>query len=89
MRVVGGDHPIADAALKVTGELVYATDMELPGMLHAKLVLSPVAHARVAGIDATEALALPGVVAVFSHEDAPATRYSRYRIMPGQETAGR
>jgi xanthine dehydrogenase molybdenum-binding subunit len=86
MRVVGGDHPIADAALKVTGGLTYATDLVLPGMLHAKLVLSPVAHARVARVDAGEALALPGVVAVFSHEDAPATRYSRYRIMPGQET---
>jgi xanthine dehydrogenase molybdenum-binding subunit len=87
MRVVGGDHPIADAALKVTGGLAYATDLELPGMLHAKLVLSPVAHGRVVAVDAGEALALPGVVAVFSHKDAPDTRYSRYRILPGQETA--
>ena len=39
--MVGGDHPIADAALKVTGDLEYATDMELPGMLHAKLVEHP------------------------------------------------
>ncbi len=85
MRAVGRDHPIADAALKVRGEIVYATDMELPGMLHAKLVLSPVAHARVASVDAREALALPGVVAVFSHEDAPAKRYGRYRILPGQD----
>ncbi len=85
LRVVGKDHAIADAALKVSGALVYATDMKLPGMLHAKLLLSPVAHARVIGIDASEALAAPGVVAVFSHENAPTELYSRYRTLPGQE----
>ena len=73
LRVVGRGHPIADAALKVTGGIVYGIDMELPGMVHARLLLSPVAHARVAGIDAGKALALPGVIAVFSHLNAPAT----------------
>ena len=85
LRLVGGDHPIADAALKVKGELAYATDLERPGMLHAKLLLSPLAHARIRRIDASEALALPGVVAVFTHENAPATPYSRYKIVPGQD----
>ncbi|HQH22570.1 MAG TPA: molybdopterin-dependent oxidoreductase [Thermoleophilia bacterium] len=85
LRVVGRDHPIADAALKVSGALVYATDMRLPRMLYAKLLLSPIAHGRVAHIDATEALALPGVVAVFSHENAPQRLYSRYRLLPDQD----
>ncbi len=84
LRVVGRDHPIADAALKVTGGLVYGSDMELPGMLHARLVLSPVAHANVVAVDASRALALPGVIAVFSHLNAPTAPYSRYRILPGQ-----
>lgn len=84
LRVVGGEHPIADAALKVTGGLAFGVDMQLPGMLHAKLLLSPVAHARVLGIDVRRALAMPGVVAVFSHFDAPADTYNRYRILPGQ-----
>ena len=84
LRVVGRDHPIADAALKVTGGLVYGIDMGLPRMLHARLLLSTVAHAHVAAIDASKALALPGVIAVFSHLNAPAAPYSRYRILPGQ-----
>ena len=84
LRVVGRDHPIADAALKVTGGLVYGIDMDLPRMLHARLLLSPVAHAHIVGIDASKALALPGVIAVFSHLNAPAAPYSRYRILPGQ-----
>ena len=84
LRVVGGDHPIADAALKVTGGLVYGVDLELPRMLHARLLLSSVAHARIAAIDTSKAAALPGVIAVFSHLNAPAAPYSRYRILPGQ-----
>jgi CO/xanthine dehydrogenase Mo-binding subunit len=86
LRVVGKDHPIADAALKVTGGLRYGVDMQLPGMLHAKLLLSPVAHARITRIDVRRAQALPGVVAVFSYLDAPADTYSRYRIIPGQDS---
>ena len=70
MRVVGGDHPIADAALKVTGGLAYATDLGLPGMLHAKLVLSRVAHGRVVAVDTGEALALPELPVLLSPEES-------------------
>ena len=86
LKVVGRDHPIADASVKVTGGLVYATDMELPNMLHAKLLLSTVPHGRIIRIDTSEAVALPGVVAVFSHENAPVKTYSRYRMLPGQNS---
>jgi len=56
----------------VAGTAVYIDDMpEPPGMLHAALVLSPVAHGRLRGIDASRALAAPGVVAVVTARDIP------------------
>ena len=53
----------------VTGRGQYLDDVRLPGMLHAAILRSPHAHARVRGIDASSALALGGVVAVFTHAD--------------------
>ena len=85
LGVVGGDHPVADAASKITGELSYATDLSLPDMLYARLLLSPLAHARVRAIDASRALALEGVAGVFTHENTPAAPFSRYRLLPDQE----
>lgn len=63
----------------VTGTARFALDVpaaELSGLLHVKLLRSPHAHARVLSIDATEALRIPGVEAVFTHEDAPAQLFS-------------
>ena len=85
LQYVGGSYPVHDVAQKVTGELVYGSDFSLPGMLHAKLVLSPVAHGLVRRIDVSRAEALPGVVKVFSHENAPMEGFSRARIHPGQD----
>jgi xanthine dehydrogenase molybdenum-binding subunit len=82
--VIGTDHPVTDAAAKACGALVFGDDMDLPGLAHAKLLLSPVAHARVRSIDTTRAQAMPGVIGVFSHFNAPPDVYSRYRILPGQ-----
>ncbi len=53
-----------DGVGKVTGEALYADDIVLPGMLHAKILRSPHAHARILSIDASEAEALEGVHAV-------------------------
>ena len=53
----------------VTGQGQYLDDVRLPGMLHAAILRSPHAHARVRGIDASAALALEGVFAVFTHAD--------------------
>ncbi len=75
---------MSDAVLKATGGLAYGDDLVLPGMLHAKLVLSPVAHARVTAVDTSLAEVVPGVAGVFTHRDAPDALYSRYRILPGQ-----
>jgi carbon-monoxide dehydrogenase large subunit len=51
------------------GEGRYIDDVELPGLLHGAFVRSPFAHARIGAIDASEALALPGIVAVVTGAD--------------------
>lgn len=63
----------------VTGTARYTFDVEVPGLLHMKLLRSPHPHARIVAVDASAALRLPGVHAVFTHEDAPATLYSSAR----------
>src|SRR5688572_18033546 len=56
---------------KVTGKTVYADDMQLPRMLHAKVLGSPYAHARIKSIDSSKARSHPGVEAVFTAADLP------------------
>ena len=56
---------------KVTGQAKYAEDFRAEGMLFTKLLLSPMPHARVRNIDATAALAMPGVHAILTEEDCP------------------
>ncbi|HEY7138634.1 MAG TPA: xanthine dehydrogenase family protein, partial [Methylomirabilota bacterium] len=58
-----------DGGEKVTGLTRYAGDLQLPGMLHACLVLSPHAHARIARVDGSAAAGRPGVVGVFAAAD--------------------
>src|SRR5438874_1863920 len=67
-----GKRPVRhDGADKVTGKAIYTADLTLPNMAHGKLVRSPHAHARIKKIDASEALKLPGVLAVVTHDDCP------------------
>ncbi|MEI6451559.1 MAG: molybdopterin cofactor-binding domain-containing protein, partial [Actinomycetes bacterium] len=89
LQYVGKTYPVHDAAQKVTGELVYGSDIQLPGMLYAKLLLSPIPHGMVTSIDARAAEALPGVVRVFSHLNTPADVYCRARLTPEQELCPR
>ncbi|MFF0739061.1 molybdopterin-dependent oxidoreductase [Streptomyces sp. NPDC004111] len=63
----------------VTGTARYTFDVEIPGLLHMKLVRSPHPHARIRAVDTSAALRVPGVRAVLTHEDAPATLYSSAR----------
>ena len=56
---------------KVTGRAKYSEDFRADGMLFAKLLLSPVPHARIRRVDASAALAMPGVLAVITGEDVP------------------
>ncbi len=53
----------------IQGKGNYVDDIKLPGMLHAEIVRSPYAHARIISIDKSEALALPGVHAVLTADD--------------------
>src|SRR5687767_5182498 len=71
MRVIGRRGPNIDAVERVTGRAKYTGDIDLPGMLVAKVLRSPHAHARIARIDTARAEALPGVRAVITHRDAP------------------
>jgi CO/xanthine dehydrogenase Mo-binding subunit len=66
--LVGTSLPRQDGPDKVTGRARYAGDQALAGMLYARLVLSPYAHARILNIDTSTALSMPGVVAVFTAE---------------------
>ncbi len=66
--LVGTSLPRQDGPDKITGRARYAGDQTLPGMLYARLVTSPYAHARILNIDTSAALSLPGVVAVFTAE---------------------
>ncbi|MGW4121315.1 molybdopterin-dependent oxidoreductase [Nocardia sp. NPDC004711] len=63
----------------VTGTARYTFDIEVPGLLHMKLLRSPHAHARIMDIDVSEALSVPGVAAVLTHRDAPDRHYSSAR----------
>src|SRR6185503_15616247 len=69
LRVIGRSIDRRDALEKVTGEARYSSDMALPGMLHAKILRSPHAHARIRSIDVTRAAALPGVHAILTKDN--------------------
>ena len=70
---IGVSRPRVDSPEKVTGATRYAADGYVQGLLHARLVLSTEAHGLIRGIDAEEALALPGVLAVLGAADLPLT----------------
>jgi xanthine dehydrogenase YagR molybdenum-binding subunit len=70
LSVVGRDTPRQDGPLRVRGEARYTADIKLPGMLHAAVLRSPHAHARVRRIDLAPALALPGVRAAIGPGEA-------------------
>ncbi|MEJ2138718.1 MAG: molybdopterin-dependent oxidoreductase [Gammaproteobacteria bacterium] len=62
--LIGHNPPRLDARMKITGAARYGIDVQLPGMLHAAAIHSPVAGTNVAAFDAQAALNMPGVVAV-------------------------
>ncbi|GAB1578339.1 xanthine dehydrogenase family protein molybdopterin-binding subunit [Bordetella petrii] len=61
--------PRSDYLEKVTGAAIYASDVTIPNMLHGKILRSTVPHARIAKIDVSAALAIPGVVAILTGDD--------------------
>jgi putative selenate reductase molybdopterin-binding subunit len=75
-QVVGKPEPKVDAIKLAQGKPAYTADLELRGLLHAKVLHSPHAHARITRIDASRARALPGVAAVLTWQDIPRVVYS-------------
>lgn len=67
--IVGRDRPRLDSTAKVTGRALYTVDIQKPGMLHAKVLRSPHAHARILSVDASAARSLAGVTAVVTREE--------------------
>ncbi|MEU6467328.1 molybdopterin-dependent oxidoreductase [Streptomyces sp. NPDC046976] len=76
---VGRSLPAPAGPQVVTGTARYTFDIDVPGLLHMKLLRSPHAHARITAIDTTAALRVPGVHAVLTHEDAPERHFSTAR----------
>jgi putative selenate reductase molybdopterin-binding subunit len=70
-RTVGTSPRKVDALGMAAGAAAYVDDVAISGMLHAKFLWSPHAHARITRIDASRARALPGVVCVLTHHDVP------------------
>jgi CO/xanthine dehydrogenase Mo-binding subunit len=73
-KLVGQNYTPPDLIAKVTGRAKYAEDYRADGMLFTKLLLSPMPHARVRAVDASAALALPGVKAILRADDLPDLR---------------
>ncbi|MAT08737.1 MAG: oxidoreductase [Chloroflexi bacterium] len=73
-KVVGTRPVRPDGADKVTGRAQYGADLQLTGLIYAKTLRSPHAHANIKSIDFTKALALEGVKAVVSAKDFPKTK---------------
>ena len=71
-KLLGHNYTTPDLIAKVTGRAKYAEDYRADGMAFCKLVLSPMPHCRVRGIDARDALAMPGVRGILTADDLPA-----------------
>ena len=69
LKYVGSGPPRVESARKVTGQATYVADMDIPGMLHARVKKSPHARAKIVKIDTSRAEALPGVRAIVTGEE--------------------
>ncbi|MDG2282842.1 MAG: molybdopterin-dependent oxidoreductase, partial [Longimicrobiales bacterium] len=70
-KLVGTDIAPPDLHAKITGRAKYAEDFRAPGMVFAKLLLSPMPHARVRNVDASRALAMDGVIGILRASEVP------------------
>jgi CO/xanthine dehydrogenase Mo-binding subunit len=76
LNVVGKSVPRRDGMGHVTGQTVYVDDMSFPGMLHLKMVRSPLPHALIKGIDFSAAEKVPGFVRALTYRDVPKNIYT-------------
>ena len=82
---IGQNYTTPDLVAKVTGKAKYAEDYRVEGMLFAKLLVSPMPHARVTRLDTSAALAMPGVKAILTADDMPGAAVG---ATLGEERAG-
>ena len=73
-KLIGTDIAPPDLVAKITGRARYSEDFRPDGMVFAKLLLSPMPHCRVRGVDASRALAMEGVIDILRAEEVPSTR---------------
>src|SRR5215204_1120918 len=92
-RYVGGGVPRKEDPALVTGRANWVDNIRLQGMLHAAILRSPYAHARISTIDTSAAKEQPGVVAVFTGEDladewdaAEGLSFSAWEVTEDQNT---
>jgi len=76
LKVVGQSVRRTDGLGHVTGRTQFTADRHFSGMLHLKMVRSPVHHARLLGVDTSEAERVPGFVAALTAKDVPHNRYT-------------
>jgi CO/xanthine dehydrogenase Mo-binding subunit len=76
LHVVGQSVARSDGVGHVTGRTVYTADRTFPGMLHLKIVRSPVHHALIKAVDLSEAQKVPGFVRALTHTDVPHNVYT-------------
>ena len=76
LHVVGRSVPRSDAASHVSGRTRFAGDYTFPGMLHLKMVRSPVHHAMIRGVDLSGAERVPGFVRALTWRDVPHNVYT-------------
>lgn len=87
--VIGKRLPRVDGPIKVTGEAKFIVDIRRPVMLHAKVLRSPLPHARILNIDTSRAERLPGIRAMLTPGDTPKTKFSSMEGVAGATLADR
>ena len=81
---IGSDFTPPDIAGKVTGAAKYAEDIRVDGLVYARMLTSPMPHARVRNMDLSEALAMDGVIGVLTADDVPAAVPPRAAILTNE-----
>ena len=81
---IGSDFTPPDIRGKVTGAAKYAEDIRVDGLVYARMLTSPMPHARVRNLDLTEALAMDGVIGVLTADDVPAAAPPRAAILTNE-----
>ncbi|HET9948782.1 MAG TPA: xanthine dehydrogenase family protein molybdopterin-binding subunit [Longimicrobiales bacterium] len=80
-KLVGVDIVPSDLRAKITGRARYAEDFRAPGMVFMKMLLSPMPHCRVRNVDASRALAMPGVIDIMRASEVPQEEGPREAVL--------